>query len=659
MSAHRGRQKSLEKKKKRRVAARTAATRSGSSSRSELLHLAANSPFGPAFMSGAWRSPDEESPDLVSVILTRALPNGTFVAQSSLVDRMCLGVKDAFCTEPMSGAELEDFVARYEAAHPEGVEEVSVLEAQSVLFHALEFAGLVGFSPHRDFSAELVGPRPATIIDTPLAYPSRPRYVAGPHDDVTRVTRVLERYWGERAVIDEEAGTEALLKQAVDLWLPHFRGRFPDVVEEAYDEYTRGVLGRALDVERDSEAMRAHVTSLPGLWACFFRPMADGRTGADLARAFGPLRGKAIGEVVERLARARVLFGDVVALDRKANVATVRDAFDGALLRVCIDPTMARGLTRWTRLFGLVIALEDGTCYPPSTLSGHVWLRNVAPRDFVARVNTMLEELGHDEVIDEAKAQVGLARWVGVAHGVLHRMIAPTPAQAAERAKKPYVVNSDGERFEAHEATIVLDADAEQTIAAALAASDDFLRNEGGFEMVGIPRATSVLDAESLASVQAVKPGTWRVMANSTARYERVLARLCAVGRRDVEVSALEVVRPWEVQPGVASEESPDTTRVVMATARIEAPTTRAAKAAARGLMLGAPLRAIDEDVPAVGGKPREVVTTSDGRARVESWLQDWELQGLPPAEGWAFVDLDPVRRELGLPTVAKATKRA
>jgi len=426
MSSHRGRQKSLEKKKNKRVvAARNAARSSLSSSRSATLKLAASSPFGPAFMSGAWRSEDELAPGLVSVIFTRVLPDRTFLVESCLVDRTCLGVKDAFVKGPLTPAELDAFVARYEDVHAEGIEEVSVLEALSVVFHALDYAKLLGFTPHHDFSAELLGPRPETLIDTPLAHPSEPHYLPGPHDDVVRITRVLQKHSGDRALARGEMGVEALLNHAV---------------------------------------------------------------------------------------------GD--------------------------------------------------------------------------------------------------------------------------------------------EATLCLDAELEQSIFVALAASDDFLRSAGGFEMLGTPRGKKVVDAESLASIQPVKPGEWRVVANSTARYERILARLGALGGRSVEVSKLEVIRPWEVQPGLAAEESPETTRLVRATARLDAPTERAAKAAARDMMLDAPLQAIDADVPAVGGKPRDVVSTPDGRARVEAWLEAWELKGMPSPDGWSFLDLDPVRRELGLPPIVESATR-
>jgi hypothetical protein len=60
-----------------------------------------------------------------------------------------------------------------------------------VLFNALEYAASLGFAPHRDFVSALVGPRPETLIETPLSRPSRPIFVPGPDDDVARVVRVL------------------------------------------------------------------------------------------------------------------------------------------------------------------------------------------------------------------------------------------------------------------------------------------------------------------------------------------------------------------------------------------------------------------------------------------------------------------------------------
>lgn len=192
MPSHRGHQKKLEKKKKQRLAVqRDARAATAAPTPKALERLAAASPFGPAFMSAGWRSAEEKDPALVSLILSRALPDGTFVVEMCLVDRTCLGIKNAYVTAPLSRAALEDMVNRLQEAHAEGVDEVSVLEAQSVIFHALDYAASLGFAPHRDYVAALVGTRPETLVDTPLARPARPVFVPGPDDDVARIVGVL------------------------------------------------------------------------------------------------------------------------------------------------------------------------------------------------------------------------------------------------------------------------------------------------------------------------------------------------------------------------------------------------------------------------------------------------------------------------------------
>jgi hypothetical protein len=193
MPSHRGHQKKLEKKKKKRLAVQQGARAVAAvPAQKAIERLAAASPFGPAFMSVGWRSTEEGDPPLVSLLLSRALSDGTFVVTMCLVDRTCLGIKNAYVTPAITRAGLDDMVDRLQEAHTDGVEEVSVLEAQSVLFNGLDYAASLGFGPHRDFVSALVEPRPDTLLDTPLARPSRPIYVPGPDDDVARVVRALQ-----------------------------------------------------------------------------------------------------------------------------------------------------------------------------------------------------------------------------------------------------------------------------------------------------------------------------------------------------------------------------------------------------------------------------------------------------------------------------------
>lgn len=202
MSTHRAHQKRLEKKKRdRELAKRHARVRaqeaSFPTSATGMARRAEKCPFGLALMSPAWREDEGASavPSLVHVVVTRALPSGDVALAAILVDRTCLGVKDAMVRGPLGPADVRRVLDRLAGPHGAPLEEVSVREAQSVVLHALAFARSLGFDPHPDFaSARIVLGVPETpLLDTPLCRPSRPVYVDGPRDDVARITAQLER----------------------------------------------------------------------------------------------------------------------------------------------------------------------------------------------------------------------------------------------------------------------------------------------------------------------------------------------------------------------------------------------------------------------------------------------------------------------------------
>jgi len=195
MPANPGQQKKREKhKKKREAVVRQHPTRHPELdlSPAAILRQAALLPAGPSFISGDWKLQDEVQPRLVSVVVTRKAPAGLVIAALVLVDRTCLGVKNAFVAKPMREAELESFLAQVGQAHEVGMVECDLLVAQSVVLHAVDYARSLGFAPHRDFPEPLFTPRPAELLDTPLARPLRPVYVSGPADPVSRVLARLD-----------------------------------------------------------------------------------------------------------------------------------------------------------------------------------------------------------------------------------------------------------------------------------------------------------------------------------------------------------------------------------------------------------------------------------------------------------------------------------
>jgi hypothetical protein len=152
-------------------------------------------PLGPAWVSASWRDEPGEVPPLVFVVLTRLAPDGRLMAAAAAVDRTCLGVRSAALFAPMPSGELEELLtALLRDEHP--FEACDAELAQSILFHAIDYASALGFAPHPDFVESFYGPRLYPLMAVPCARPARPVYVAGPRDAVDDVVAHLERVVG-------------------------------------------------------------------------------------------------------------------------------------------------------------------------------------------------------------------------------------------------------------------------------------------------------------------------------------------------------------------------------------------------------------------------------------------------------------------------------
>jgi hypothetical protein len=162
-----------------------------------LVREAAGYPQGPAFLSGDWAEDDAKMPRLVTVVVTRSVPGGFVVPSIALVDRTCLGIKNAFVARPFAASQLPAFIAKIGQAMPEGMRPCELLTAQSIVYHALDYARALGFEPHEDFPEPLFGPRPERLLETPLAHLERPVYLSGPDDDVEDVIDQLDATVGK------------------------------------------------------------------------------------------------------------------------------------------------------------------------------------------------------------------------------------------------------------------------------------------------------------------------------------------------------------------------------------------------------------------------------------------------------------------------------
>jgi hypothetical protein len=156
-----------------------------------VVERALGAPFGPCWISRAIDGePDGGAPALITVVVSRRV--GELLLPSvALVDRTCLGVKNAFLPGLQDEREIERWISdAAEAGDP--LKKTELLFAQSVIFHAIDYASTLGFSPHPGFVLGLIGERPASLLDTPLARPERPLYIAGPDDDEEQVLAQLD-----------------------------------------------------------------------------------------------------------------------------------------------------------------------------------------------------------------------------------------------------------------------------------------------------------------------------------------------------------------------------------------------------------------------------------------------------------------------------------
>ncbi len=194
--ADRKRQKKLEKtRKKRDLLKKQTRKRELQFQGSSLLRLAQAAPFGPAWVSTAIDEPDaDQTFPLLTVVVTRRL-RGLLLAEIVIVDRTCLGVKNAMLLPLISEADLLERLDSL-AGGGTAFRNCEPLEAQSVVFHALDYARSLGFSPHEDFEIAVFEPRPESLRETPLAKPVRPTYISGPDDDVRRILEQLDRVVG-------------------------------------------------------------------------------------------------------------------------------------------------------------------------------------------------------------------------------------------------------------------------------------------------------------------------------------------------------------------------------------------------------------------------------------------------------------------------------
>ncbi|MCC3434792.1 MAG: sigma-70 family RNA polymerase sigma factor [Oscillatoriales cyanobacterium] len=131
------------------------------------------------------------------VMVTRSKGYNRFVVTSYLIDYWCLGVKDAMPPRNCNDSQYKNLV---ENAYSQflGYEEISLEQAQALVWGAIAYAKKLGFEPHRDFEQSKAHLGESTSeIGLNFGRNGEPCYVEGPYDNTTKIINTLKKSVGD------------------------------------------------------------------------------------------------------------------------------------------------------------------------------------------------------------------------------------------------------------------------------------------------------------------------------------------------------------------------------------------------------------------------------------------------------------------------------
>jgi hypothetical protein len=184
----RKRQQKLEKRAAKRKEKKHLIVREQQAGLADRIAAAARHPILDAWiMDGVWTQ------GLGQVLLSREMPDGSVAIAVFLVDRYCLGVKDAMARFLPRSRYDDDFVRRTRATF--GTENATPAKVRKLVEDAVAYAEGLGLHPHADHhkAAPLFGSidRNECTETFEFGKDGKPFFVSGPHDTPERCRRIL------------------------------------------------------------------------------------------------------------------------------------------------------------------------------------------------------------------------------------------------------------------------------------------------------------------------------------------------------------------------------------------------------------------------------------------------------------------------------------
>jgi len=195
----RKRQKALMKKRSKQKAASPHKSHQqdfASLSAQAIIRRARAFPFYECWISDNWQKDDL---GLVEILVSRQQPDGNICFGTYLVDKYLLGVKNTFGNAGLSPARYQSEI-RNKIFRELKPQECPIELAHQMIYQSIDYAAQFGFQPEKDFAYTqyLLAPRGELEEPYQLTFgkDGKPFFIAGPHDNVARIMRQLEKTAG-------------------------------------------------------------------------------------------------------------------------------------------------------------------------------------------------------------------------------------------------------------------------------------------------------------------------------------------------------------------------------------------------------------------------------------------------------------------------------
>jgi hypothetical protein len=187
------RQRRLAKKKKKRKMKKSAAVSvSAVGGSSNALRLAKRSAILPIHECLVPEGLFDQT-GIGTIVISRKMSSADFAISVILLDVYCLGVKNAYF-RVLSLTEYRELL--YQIGMNETLKSVEPACARKLVEECIEYASAIGFQPHSDYEAAKYIFGDIEVDSCVESYEfgkdGKPFYIVGPHDDATKVRRILK-----------------------------------------------------------------------------------------------------------------------------------------------------------------------------------------------------------------------------------------------------------------------------------------------------------------------------------------------------------------------------------------------------------------------------------------------------------------------------------